>query len=414
MARLHWSFFMPAQDHRFIKWMFVYFQARLTQAGKIIFGVIFIGAAMAAPGTYISAYRLPCFCLAFLLTAFIFSLFFRPQVTALRQISSFPTAGEDWIYQVVVKNVGKHPLRNACVFEGLLPFGLYTYSYHAKSKIFIEYLEPGDETTVQLVMRCPQRGIYELPKLLVGSSFPSGLMRKVVKAGSPQRLVVYPKFVRQTEFEVPVSRTYQPGGVTESSRIGESNEFLSTREFRQGDRWRDIHWASSARTGKLIIKEYVEEYFARIGLVIDTRSPFWHRPHSFEKCVSLAAGIGQQLIRKEVIVDILVMEEKFRQFSAGRSLAYRDQMLEFLAGLEEREELDFKLLEAPVLSCVNLFSCVIILLTTWDKSRAQFVERLKEANVKLRVVLVSAKPPAVKLPEEVIVVSLQNYTELIQ
>lgn len=414
MPRLHWSFFMPAQDHRFIKWLFVYFQARLTQSGKIVFGAIFIGAAMAAPGTFISAYLLPCFCLAFLITAFVFSLFYCPKVTALRLIPAYPTAGEDWVYQVVVKNTGKRPLRNTCIFEGLLPYGLYIYPYHAKNKIFIEWLEPGEETTLQLVMRCPQRGVYDLPQLLAGSSFPGGLLRKVVKVGSPQRLAVYPRFVRQSAFAVPVSRTYQPGGVTESSRVGDSNEFLSTREFRQGDRWRDIHWASSARTGKLIVKEYVEEYFLRTGIVLDTQSPFWQPPQGFEKCVSLAAGIAQQLISKDVIVDILVMEEKFRRFSAGRSLASRDQVLEFLAGVEEQEKLDFKFLETPVFSSVNLFSCVVVLLATWDESRAQFVERLKETNVKLRVVLVASKPPSAKLPEGVLVVAAKDYTELIQ
>jgi hypothetical protein len=52
--------------------------------------------------------------------------------------------------------------------------------------------------------------------------------------------------------------------------VGDSQEFLQLRDYRPGDPVRRIHWPSTARSGRLVVKETGEEYFARIGLVMDT------------------------------------------------------------------------------------------------------------------------------------------------
>src|SRR5438552_2054734 len=74
-------------------------------------------------------------------------------------------------------------------------------------------------------------------------------------ARGEDRLLVYPRFTPLESFDVPHGRDYQPGGISVASRVGESTEFFGTRDYREGDRQRDIHWASFARTGKLIVKE---------------------------------------------------------------------------------------------------------------------------------------------------------------
>ena len=108
---------------------------------------------------------------------------------------------------------------------------------------------------------------------------PSGIVRSRVKVGGKAKIVIYPQFLRQSEFRLQTRRQFQPGGISLSSKVGDSNEFASTREFRDGDRLRDVHWASSARTGKLIVKEYIEEYFVRVGLFVDTELKRFYQIH---------------------------------------------------------------------------------------------------------------------------------------
>jgi len=93
MPRLEWSFFMPAEDHKQLKWLKAYCQSRLTSWGQIIYVIIIIGMAISSVGTQISAYFLPSFILALLITSYILSLFFRPKVEAYRILPPSPKAG---------------------------------------------------------------------------------------------------------------------------------------------------------------------------------------------------------------------------------------------------------------------------------------------------------------------------------
>jgi uncharacterized protein (DUF58 family) len=58
-----------------------------------------------------------------------------------------------------------------------------------------------------------------------------------------------------------------------ASNIGQSEEFVSLREYRRGDPPRHIHWRSWAKAGKPIVKEFEDEFFVRHALVLDTFTP---------------------------------------------------------------------------------------------------------------------------------------------
>ncbi|MBZ0165969.1 MAG: DUF58 domain-containing protein, partial [Candidatus Omnitrophica bacterium] len=244
MRRPRWSFFLPARDHSFIKIFTALSYSWLTPIGIILITALFISMGIASPGLHISAYLLTCVIFALLITALIFSLFFIPKVELYRTLPNPPTAGSFMVYEVTVKNCSRRTIKNLAVNEGILPFGLYFAFEHPAYKNEIAYLEPGQSATVSLVIHCPIRGIFQLPKLFVGSAYPSNIIRWPVKGGSTQPLVVHPAYVSQHQFSIPMKTIYQPGGVTISSTAGDSNEFFSTREYRQGDRLRDIHWPS--------------------------------------------------------------------------------------------------------------------------------------------------------------------------
>ena len=76
MPRVEWSFLLPAEDHKQVKWFLTYCKTRLTPWGIIIFVITLVGIAISSVGTQISAYFLPSFILALLITAYILSLFF--------------------------------------------------------------------------------------------------------------------------------------------------------------------------------------------------------------------------------------------------------------------------------------------------------------------------------------------------
>ena len=55
--------------------------------------------------------------------------------------------------------------------------------------------------------------------------------------------------------------------------LGESFEFIGNREYRDGDSIRDIDWRATARLSRAIVREYREEYFMRVAVILDIKTP---------------------------------------------------------------------------------------------------------------------------------------------
>ncbi|HQP10416.1 MAG TPA: DUF58 domain-containing protein [Candidatus Omnitrophota bacterium] len=392
MPRVEWSFLLPAEDHQQVKWFLAYCQSRLTAWGNIIFLIILAGMAIASVGTHISAYFLPSFILALLMVSYFLSLFFRPHIEARRILPSAVKAGGHCIYPVIVKNTGRRIVRNLSVFESALPYGLYSAVNHPEFNNTISWLDPGEQTTLTLVLRTPRRGTFELSRLIAGSSFPSGIMRSRKRLGRKERLVVYPKFTRQTDFQIDTVKQFQPGGISLSSKIGDSNEFASTREYRHGDRMRDVHWASSARTGRLIVKEYVEEYFVRIGLFVDTELKRFEKHTCFESRLSLCAGIADMLCANNYIVDLFLSDPHHQHMQSGRGLESFDHLLDFLSAPEGDAKVDFTDALALLKRFSRELSALVVFLKDWDQPRAHFIQQLRESGLKVRVIIIRDRP----------------------
>ena len=410
MPRVEWSFFLPAEDHKQVKWFLAYCHSRLTIWGIIIFVVTVVGIAISSVGTQISAYFLPSFILSLLITSHFLSLFFRPRIEARRILPHKISAEGYCFYKVSVKNIGRRPIRNLAIFEQTLPYGLYAAITHPEFKNTIDWLEPGKQDTVTLVLRTPRRGTFEVLPLIAGSSFPSGIMRSRVKVGTKMKVVVYPKFTPQTEFQLHLRRQFQPGGISLSSKVGDSNEFASTREYRQGDRLRDVHWVSSARTGKLIVKEYIEEYFVRVGLFIDTELRRFEKHKCFEARISLCAGIADKLSASDYIVDLFLSDEHLQHLQVGRGLELFDHLLELLSAIEGDISIDLDRSTARLEEYGRDLSMLVLFLKDWDQQRSRFVQYLKESGIRTRVIIIRDRPTTLPVLEED--VSAYKSTEL--
>ena len=183
-----------------------------------------------------------------------------------------------------------------------------------------------------------RRGRYQIPGPIVRAADPLRLVLTREVAAPDQVVVVYPRFYSLDEFLVPAGRRYQPGGIPLASNTADTIEFVGTREYREGDPIKNIHWRSWARQGKPVVKEYQEEYFARIALILDTFVPEGtaakNQP-AFEAAISVVASIADFFSRSEYIVDILAAGPDIYEVSAGRSLAtYLENILDVLACLE--------------------------------------------------------------------------------
>jgi uncharacterized protein (DUF58 family) len=254
---------------------------------------------------------------------------------------------------------------------------------------------PEAPTEARVELRAPRRGRYVLRRPTLRATDPLALAAGPAPRGGEHVLLVYPRFYRLEHFAVPAGRRYQPGGIPLSSSTGDAIEFVGTREYREGDPLRTIHWRSWARRGQPVVKEYQEEYFARIALVLDTFVPARPRAaeeRSFEAAISVLASIADHYSRSDYVVDILAAGPEVYELSAGRSLAYLDNILDVLAGLEPCREPPFAAIGPALFDKLARITTVVAVLQDWDEARERFLREVKALGTAVQVIVVHEGP----------------------
>ncbi len=244
-------------------------------------------------------------------------------------------------------------------------------------------------------LRVLRRGRYVLGGPAVRATDPLRLAATRATALPDQVLLVYPRFYTLEDFTVPLGRRYQPGGIPLSSSTGDAIEFVGTREYRDGDPVKNIHWRSWARRGKPVVKEFQEEYFCRIALILDTFLPARAGAtdlEAFEAAISVVASVADYFSRSEYIVDILAAGPDIYEVSAGRSLAYLENILDVLTCLEPCYQPPFQTIGPHLFEKLAQITTVVAVLQDWDRARRDFLERVKSLGTAVRAIIVHEGP----------------------
>ena len=116
--------------------------------------------------------------------------------------------------------------------------------------------------------RCMRRGLYRLGPTLIQTGDPFGLFQTSRLFDTKGELIVYPATVPLSSFGLPSSDL--PGGTRTQRRSYHSTpNAAGIREYQPGDPTNRIHWPISARTQKLMVKEFELDPTSDIWLVLD-------------------------------------------------------------------------------------------------------------------------------------------------
>jgi uncharacterized protein (DUF58 family) len=238
-----------------------------------------------------------------------------------------------------------------------------------------------------------RRGRFQLPDLRAYSTFPFYLGRsgKVSKAVPP--LVVLPSFEPLAGLTLPVGTRYQPGGIALTSHVGESPEYIGNREYVPGEPVRRLDFRAWARTGRPVVREYQEEYYCRVALILDTFVAPGRRagPNGFDELeagISLAAALAEALSGGEYVIDLFAAGPDLHVFRSGRHMAHFDSVLEILAGVDACRTDPFERLGPAVADELARISTAVVVLLDWTPSRRALLEQVAEAGCRLKTLLV--------------------------
>jgi uncharacterized protein (DUF58 family) len=119
-------------------------------------------------------------------------------------------------------------------------------------------------------LRLLQRGVADFGLVQLRLNSPWKFWQRSLKVGRPEQVQVYPNYAPIMKYAILATdnRTSQMG-VLRKRRRGEGLEFHQLREYRDGDVLRQVDWNATARTRKLISRQYQEERDQQILFVID-------------------------------------------------------------------------------------------------------------------------------------------------
>lgn len=370
-----------------LRWIWRTYAQRLTRAGRWFFwpSGIFFGYAMAS--LQIQGYQPFAYVASLWMLAWVTMLLFRPRVGISVRHADRVCAGASLPVEVEVERRGGSGT-DLYVIPHKLPRGV---ACEQEDGAPLPDLRRGGRARVTVDLVCWKRGVYKLKGYRVESDFPAMLLCASRTFAEPRALVVYPKFTCLARLSLPTGRRYHPGGVALASQLGESLEYIGNREFRDGDNIRDIDWRATARLGDLIVREYREEYFLRVAVILDTFVPRNAAPaahDSFEHAVSVSASVSDFMARQEYLVDIFAAGPNLYHLTAGRSLAYLDQILDILACVEESRTEPFELLEPEIMEGLAQITTVICVFLDWNEARREFVRKLSSGGASVKVIIV--------------------------
>ena len=195
----------------------------------------------------------------------------------------------------------------------------------AEKRFLFGMVPPRSSVTADYAETCYRRGEFHFGPVLLETSAPFGLFRARRQIEARSSVLVYPEVFPATGINI-FSNPVEGQSLTSPAR--HFGEFRGSREYQTGDSLRSIHWRSSARQRRLMVKQYDKSPENQVTLAFDATKTFDEgKETTLEYSIKLAASVAR---------DCFLQGTPFMMIPPGPSLETSDwrAVLDYLARLE--------------------------------------------------------------------------------
>jgi uncharacterized protein (DUF58 family) len=150
-------------------------------------------------------------------------------------------------------------------------------------------LRPRGRASGQIEVPTGRRGAITLGPLRLRHQGVAGLARRERPVEGTVTVRVLPRVLPLRG--IPIGSTRWVAGSDERIARG-GTDLVGMRDYLSGDDLRRLHWATSARTGRLMVREDADPSRGRVTLLLDDRTGSYTSPAEFEEVVDAAASIA--------------------------------------------------------------------------------------------------------------------------
>lgn len=158
--------------------------------------------------------------------------------------------------------------------------------YHS---VAVRALAPGADAVYHYELPTSRRGRIQVGPLTLERIDPLGLGRSRLTTGDTTTMWVHPKTYPVLALVAGHPRHHHEGRTSDNSPHG-TLDLRDVREYVPGDEVRHLHWKATARTGRLMVRDYVDPNQPRFTALLDTRADL-QPAEVFEEAVDLTASL---------------------------------------------------------------------------------------------------------------------------
>ncbi|MFQ5793933.1 MAG: DUF58 domain-containing protein [Candidatus Bipolaricaulia bacterium] len=275
-----------ARGWRWIRWLRPRKAFRITRLGKIYI-VICIVTIIAALNTGNNLlYLLAGMMLSFILASGILSELSLRRISVARGLPTELYAGRRYTHRLIVRNLKRRLPSFALKIRELEPVA------QDRTVLFLK-ASPSGVVEERFPHRFERRGIVQLRGFEVATRYPFGLFEKYYQTRTPEDVLVFPRLV---DVDPELDRIQDGGKDSNQHHKGHGYDLFGVREFSEGDNPRHIHWTSTAKQGRLMVKEFEQEEERRVLIQLQISNGLKSGEPRLEEAISRAASLAKRLL----------------------------------------------------------------------------------------------------------------------
>ena len=268
----------------------------VTPTGWAVITLVIVGLALAVAFQWVEALACALAGVVALVLAAMRVAWRPPHVVSIRVPNERIVAGQTAVGEISVRNERARSVRSGIIE---LPIGTGT------GEFVVPPLGAHETWDEMFLISSRHRGLINVGPARAVRSDALGLLRRVRMWDEPVLLHVHPRTVRvpfdATGFQLDVE------GVATGKLSSSDVSFHALRDYEPGDDRRAVHWQSTARLGKLIVRQYEETHRSHHVIVLDTSRDAWDHD-TFETAVSVAGSLGLANLRESRPVSLSTTE----------------------------------------------------------------------------------------------------------
>jgi hypothetical protein len=219
------------------------------------------------------------------------------------------TVGQRALGRIAVTNVGRSRMLPA---EIELPVGAGAASFEMPS------MAAGAVHEEVFAVPTARRAVVVVGPVRSVRGDALGLVRRQLRWTEPEELYIHPRIVSLASARTGVMRDLEG----QTTRVVSENDmsFHALREYVAGDDRRNIHWRTSARLNKLMVRQYEDTRRTHTALALEDSRAAYLDEDEYEAAVEVFASLGAQAVREGLEITALSGEDVLRTGTPPRFL----------------------------------------------------------------------------------------------